>query len=453
MSFTSKNLQYQRSRLTFLKGASLFFLGMSCVLFISNAFFEVTPIARNAVQYINRVLFTTDGNYGSPITVDIEGSIGNAYFAGNVGVAGTWCGNADSCWLHVNNRDTYLNGDTTMINGNVWIWYDVGDFPWGDDLFVKGKVGIGTTGPAEKLEVNGNIQLSEWANRTIKIPQRSVVSDGNNLSIKWGSAYETNPMNHRYWGSVVIEWGLDDGSPVMCIPWLFCPSIWSIVLNPTQWGVLIWTWGRNAGRELEVNGNMRFTNGGFIEGGVNPNQLYLKDDGNVGIGTNAPAYKLDIGLSNSQHLYLGETLSDQTPRIASNSWLLISSTSPSKDLNIRWYNIHIWDPEWIYVEWWIAWWWPSHRIGINNLSPVAMLDVDGGIRPKVWPTTSNPCTSTLQYPKGTQFYSEPYDRYCYCSSGNIARPMWETGTVCYAWGSLPEPGTIAQSLPETPADL
>jgi hypothetical protein len=44
MAFTSKNLQYKKSGLTFIKGATLFFLGMSAVLFLTQAF-DIVPVA------------------------------------------------------------------------------------------------------------------------------------------------------------------------------------------------------------------------------------------------------------------------------------------------------------------------------------------------------------------------------------------------------------------------
>jgi hypothetical protein len=56
---------------------------MSCVLFLTQAF-EVMPSVRNAKQYIQEIVFTIDGYNDSTPTINIDGSGGNASFAGTV---------------------------------------------------------------------------------------------------------------------------------------------------------------------------------------------------------------------------------------------------------------------------------------------------------------------------------------------------------------------------------
>jgi len=59
--------------MTFLKGATFFFLGMSLVMFMTKAF-EIEPATRNAVQLIQKIIFTTDGDASSTQMVSIDGS-------------------------------------------------------------------------------------------------------------------------------------------------------------------------------------------------------------------------------------------------------------------------------------------------------------------------------------------------------------------------------------------
>ena len=84
MSFKSKKLP--KNNLGFLKGATLFFLGTSIVLFMANAF-EIVPTMPNALQYISQIILTQDGTNTSATGVILQGSGGNAWFKGNVSIA------------------------------------------------------------------------------------------------------------------------------------------------------------------------------------------------------------------------------------------------------------------------------------------------------------------------------------------------------------------------------
>jgi hypothetical protein len=56
MSFTSKNLQTtRRSGLSVLKGATLFFLGMSAVMFMTRGYLQITTDARNTNLQIEKI--------------------------------------------------------------------------------------------------------------------------------------------------------------------------------------------------------------------------------------------------------------------------------------------------------------------------------------------------------------------------------------------------------------
>ena len=84
MSFKSKKLP--KNNLGFLKGATLFFLGTSVVLFMANAF-EIVPSVPNAIQYIANIVLTQEGTNTSTTGVILQGSGGHAWFKGDVSIA------------------------------------------------------------------------------------------------------------------------------------------------------------------------------------------------------------------------------------------------------------------------------------------------------------------------------------------------------------------------------
>jgi hypothetical protein len=65
---------------------------MSCVIFFAGAF-DITPITRNAVTYLQQFFLTPDGFNALPPTISLDGTNGNAQFVGEVsmGTTGTAC--------------------------------------------------------------------------------------------------------------------------------------------------------------------------------------------------------------------------------------------------------------------------------------------------------------------------------------------------------------------------
>ena len=59
---------------------------MSCVMFATQAAFQISPIARNAQQLIQKIVLTIDGSATSATGIYLDGGNGNAYFAGKVGI-------------------------------------------------------------------------------------------------------------------------------------------------------------------------------------------------------------------------------------------------------------------------------------------------------------------------------------------------------------------------------
>ncbi|MEI6118649.1 MAG: hypothetical protein WCP92_05495 [bacterium] len=61
---------------------------MSCIIVVTNAF-DITPSTINAVQYIQSIFLTASGNNTSATGIYLDGTSGDAYFAGNVGIGKT----------------------------------------------------------------------------------------------------------------------------------------------------------------------------------------------------------------------------------------------------------------------------------------------------------------------------------------------------------------------------
>lgn len=257
MSFTSKNLHQTRGGMGFIKWATLFFLGMSCVLFLTKAF-DITPVANNFQAYFKKVILTPNGTNNSSTAISLDGDLGDAYFGGKVGINNT----TPSYDLDVNGTarattviGTTVMGDSVCVNGDcksAWPsggtaavpWGSIGniqfndgsDFSWTNNLFrdnANGRLGIKTVAPTSTLDVNGSASV----NGRIVVNSNNVYLSGTSIGIGF-----CNPA-----------W------------WLAC------LLRP-----LI----------MEQGSDLYILNGG--------GNIIMNATGGVGIGTTSPTAKLEI---------------------------------------------------------------------------------------------------------------------------------------------------------------
>jgi len=177
MSFTSKNLNHSsRNGMSFIKGATFFFLGISVVMFAVKAF-EVTPVATNAVMYIKKVVFTQSGASmwaGWVTGIVLDGAGWNGRFKWDLILANIiWAsvlGTDGSGKLIARSLNGYLQGTWTQ---GGWCIYSggsvqctqpqpVGWWYWalsGDNIYNTNSdyVGIGTEEPTVALQIKGNV--------------------------------------------------------------------------------------------------------------------------------------------------------------------------------------------------------------------------------------------------------------------------------------------------------
>lgn len=115
------------------------------------------------------VKFSTDGGlynsllFDTGMDISIYASTGNfaggvGYRGGNVSIAGGVGGEADT---DGNGGDVTISGGATndATGGNIYIQAGIGNTSNGDISLLNGNVGIGTSVPAQKLDVKGNLAL------------------------------------------------------------------------------------------------------------------------------------------------------------------------------------------------------------------------------------------------------------------------------------------------------
>ncbi|UCG70527.1 MAG: hypothetical protein JSV09_05795 [Thermoplasmata archaeon] len=151
------------------------------------------------------------------------------------------------------------------------------------DIFIidsNGDVGIGVTNPAEKLEINGDILFNTGRNSKVYVERPSSNSDGYDLTVQAGKAYELGGMGGYDGGDLYLKGGDGDGA-------LFGD------------GGNVYIYGGDDASGNEGNVILAYE----VDGS--------SSRGNVGIGTVNPSHKLEISDSsdaaNRKGLYVTQT--------------------------------------------------------------------------------------------------------------------------------------------------
>ena len=316
MSFTNKSLQ-PRSNMGFLKGMTIFFLWASCVLFITNGF-DITPIAKNAVEYIQSIFLTTDGSNTTPTTISLDGANGTitaSTVSGSIVCIGNVC---NSTWP-VGWGATWAMWATWAIwaTGADWIW----EWSWLWSTWIASSinymiwnVGIGTTGPAQKLDINGWIKIWTYASAmshtfTLSssdydywppaLPQCSCDVNPNIndcgpsfIAPTWGpDCWDYNSNDPDYF---VYSYYSDAG------PSINCTVPWTIIYDSNKFYWCVWLLWKELYTPAVIPGgiawNIQFNNWTNFSGG---NDLFWNSTTKrLGIGTNNPQAELHVVWSN-----------------------------------------------------------------------------------------------------------------------------------------------------------
>ncbi len=74
------------------------------------------------------------------------------------------CWWSSTCWLEINGKDFYVDGDSAFMNWNVGIWYNVVNDSTSSNLYISWNVWIWTNTPQANLEVNYILRIKpRWA--------------------------------------------------------------------------------------------------------------------------------------------------------------------------------------------------------------------------------------------------------------------------------------------------
>jgi len=317
---------------------------MSCILFIAKGF-NIVPIAPNTIQYIWKIFLTSDGTNTTTTGISLDGANGNGYFAGTITgtkicLAGdicrttrptSWWGSVGATWAQ---WVTWATGNTwgvwpswaTWAQWNTWVkgdtWFLQAGDQWatpfwsGSDWITKNTnifnlwsdVGIGTTNPLYKLDVNGNGRFQGLCLEGNKCIYTWPSAGGESLWLTWVSAWKID--SNIYYNSWNVGIGTDapatklqvdgGGGTIKVIPGLTSSLI--NINNTLRIGSTDWTITDGSVVAGVVPEWMFWVvwnnNGNLLLSASNASQpsddLVITTAGRVGIGTSSPLANLHV---------------------------------------------------------------------------------------------------------------------------------------------------------------
>ncbi len=430
--FTSRTIsRMPRRRSYFFKYMTMFFLWASAVMLATQAF-DISTALNNSVQYISKIILTSDGSNAITATTGIilDGS-GNASFFGtgwmsvNIWDApyfwGRWLninwwdfGGAMASWLWLIDSPSMNMSFISSMWGPLILWNS-----FGMDVTISGhyvNIGSSISSFDERLTVDGNIKLNNaWR---IGATGNQIFMAGNG-NVGLGT---TSLGSNIAWRVTKLSiMGNDDttgwltrmmvaNGPSYSWVWLWQDNEGDAYLYNNQSKQLyLWTSGQTI--LWLYTDHLLFSNPLWM--GTQYNQLYFSGNGYVGIGTNTPTEVLEVNGNIALSAWADRTLWVNRAIYSGEKgrWLTISAGSAYLksdnwwDLTLAWWNqwsfwsalagvgwnvyIYPWNGTiaWNVILAYISWSsfaYPYGKVGIGTNNPIEALTVSGNIRLNYW---------------------------------------------------------------------
>ena len=443
MAFSSKNLH--SGNMSLVKWATLFFLGVSCILFVTRAF-NISPIATNSVQYISKIFLTTSWENTSATWIILDGTPGGgitiASLTSAVVLATDNYGKllAAKSWSvynfisgYVINWANSITWATPFWNWSSWITnnanifntgWNVGigtDIPWYTldvsgsanilrDVLIGGVLGVGVT-PLDRytLTVSGSI-YSNW-----------FISKWNGVSVSWNYSTAMGNTTQAIWDySTAMGWGTKSVGSYSTAMWWWTQANGfnsTAMGNGTQ---AEWIWSTAMWWLTYADGNYSTAMGYHTTANSKSTATAM------GSWTTAGGETSTAMGNGTQAIWDYSTaMGDNTIAAAINSFAVgIYNTWLSNSV----FEIGIGTSSWARANAMTVLANGNVGIGTWATAPSAALTVAGGIRPVVV-NLQNVCADTAHYPAGTLYYSSGHNSYCYCNNSN-AWVLMGSGASC-----------------------
>lgn len=314
MGFTTKKVQTHNTGIGYIKWATLFFLGMSCVLFAARAF-EIEPIVNNAIQYIGTIYLNQEGNSANPAKITLSGANGNGYFDGTVkattvngitlsgtNIKGTIITGSTICLANDNTSATkcITNWPTVSAGGGASLW---STWTTASKIYYNlDNVGIWLVDPLYPLQVSGTIFANTLSGNKICLGGVCRIDWPTGGTIIGGDSVRSSWTNKIYYTSGNVGIGtnspwypLEISGDVKIQNTLLMGDIhfWKIykdasdILNIEWFNALS---NNRSGKDIYINWWYSWWNTNTVDGNV----ILANKQWNVGIGTATPSAKLHV---------------------------------------------------------------------------------------------------------------------------------------------------------------